>query len=351
MGHRARRTANPLAAVTAALALALAACGGEPGNANSDSGVISCFPTLDDGMSPSDFGEAVFDADVCFVGEGGALWSNGEIVGTGLDTAVSVFVSGGDVYVAGRKAGQSVVWKNGSTEAIAGAISSIFVSGGDVYVAGGRYNQSDQTQAAVLWVNGKPTHLAESGFDPYGPSTTAALSVAVSDGVVYVAGKDGGDAVLWVDGEPRRLGRGAANSVCVSGGDVYVAGKLEGKPTLWKNGSARTLGYSQSGQYEYPYNSARQVAASGGNAYVAGHADYYAMLWTNGGAAARLSNGKTLECANAVAVAGGSVYAVGSAHMGLYQKSRLWLDGRPIAIPNVGPVVSVFVAERGAGTD
>jgi hypothetical protein len=350
MGALTRRAWSPAAA--AAMALALAACGGD-GFGDDGGGVIVCG--VDDGMKPSDFGEANFSADVHFVGERGALWSNGSIVDTCLDAAVSVFASDGDVYVAGRRGGQAVVWKNGSIDAISGedgdrtdaSIRSIFVSGGDVYAAGTKLGP--QSTTAVLWVNGRATSLAEGGADPYGrPGVAEANSVAVSDGVVYVAGEDKGEAVLWVDGEARRLGEGRADSVCVSGGDVYVAGKLGHSPTLWKNGKARTLGYSPSGQFAYPYNSAASVSASGGDAYVAGHAEHYAVLWTNGGAAAHLSNGKVHERAVAVAASGGSVYTVGSANVGMWIKSRLWLDGRPMDVPDLGPLVSVFVAERAA---
>jgi len=337
-------------AAAAALTLAFACAGDSP-----DNRLIVCG--IDDGLLPSDYGEA----DVYFVNEKGTLWSNGRIVETGLDYAASVFVSDGDVYVAGtrnepiwpdarERRSVAAVWKNGTIspmglDAVAeddihtsSCALSVFVSGGKVYAAGYKSNWVENTSVAVLWVDGVATHLSEARHE-YGRHAMA-CSVYVSDGTVYVAGEDDKQAVLWVNGEARALGGGRAKSVCVSGGDVYVAGRFGNGPTLWKNGLAMTLGNRESCDVE-------SVSVSGGNTYVAGFDGQYAILWVNG-AARRLSNGRTNEWATAAVESGGNVYAVGYANVWRL-KSRLWLDGKPIAIPSVGRVSSLFVAERTAG--
>jgi len=341
-------------AAAAALTFALACASDDP-----DNRVIACG--IDDGLLPSDYGEANFKADVYFVNEKGTLWSNGEMVKTGLDDATSVFVSDGDVYVAGMRKEPMIwqsttighrnvaaVWKNGAISSIGldsledddvatgSHALSVFVADGNAYVAGYQYNRERGTMAAVLWVNGAATRLSEA--KPFGQSPVSARSVYVSNGTVYVAGEAGNNAVLWVNGEASVLGPGCARSVCISGGDVYVAGLLYGDSVIWKNGMARNL--VGNGQY----SNVVSVSASGGDVYAAGNDGLYAILWVNGGAR-RLSNGKTNEWATAAVESGGNVYAVGYANV-WWLKSRLWLDGKPIDIPNVGPIRSLFVAER-----
>ena len=80
------------------------------------------------------------------------LWKNGEAQylsdATGYYSMVySVFVSGSDVYVAGR----DQTWKNGE-EIFDNGGRSIFVSGNDVFVAG--YVDPSYSGHARLWKNG-----------------------------------------------------------------------------------------------------------------------------------------------------------------------------------------------------
>lgn len=102
-------------------------------------------------------------------------------------------------------------------------VSTIFVSDGDVYVAGGYSNQ------AKLWKNGTEVNLNGGTF---------ANSVFVSDGDVYAAGCGASSAKLWKNGAEVNLNSGTeAYSVYVSGNDVYVAGRYGFEAArLWKNG-------------------------------------------------------------------------------------------------------------------
>jgi hypothetical protein len=171
------------------------------------------------------------------------LWKNGEIQplesGTYSDEALSVFVSGSDVYVLGSESLYPVsfrmgrwaykYWKNGKAEIFAegfarDGVKSIFVSDGNIYVAGGYGNQ------AKLWKNGLEENLVGG---------TGANSVLVSAGNVYVAGAGSSGAILWKNGKAENLTNGTnAFSVYVSGNDVYVAGSdgSSSKARLWKNG-------------------------------------------------------------------------------------------------------------------
>lgn len=94
-------------------------------------------------------------------------WKNGSPVelvdGTKISDAVSIFVSGSDVYVAGYvdTTGDPLAtyWKNGKPVILAkdANASSIVVEGSDVYVAGVESYGTSET--AVYWKNGMPVLL------------------------------------------------------------------------------------------------------------------------------------------------------------------------------------------------
>jgi len=159
---------------------------------------------------------------------GPRLWENGVAQNLYAGYALSVYASGRDVYVTGyveytlMEAFSARLWKNGvqqfrpmlavyfdNENSFARALS-VFVSGGDVYVAGyqGRY-----IHYAVLWKNGLQLNLTD------GSSYAYARSVYVSGSDVYVAGKIGNFAVLWINGLALGLTDGTrwadANSVFV----------------------------------------------------------------------------------------------------------------------------------------
>jgi uncharacterized membrane protein len=191
------------------------------------------------------------------------LWKNGEyryLGGGGAGArAHSVFVAGGDVYVAGEEytesgAPRATLWVNGEARRLPGApdadvrASAVHVADGDVYVVG---NPVDNIYHAVLWKNGVPQRLETGGWYP------DVASVFAAGGDVYVAGvawPDGGwdrsVGVVWKNGAVLHcLGDGAAVTIAtglfVSGGGTYVVGYQVGGhgavPMLWKNGEAMHL--------------------------------------------------------------------------------------------------------------
>jgi len=190
------------------------------------------------------------------------VWVNGRGQSLGGGQAMSVFASGGDVYVAGydmpSEQVASTLWKNGAPQTLAPTVhgadafaESVFVSGGDVYVAGAEValGPTARTVHAVLWENGIAHRIG-------GPGESEARSVFVSGGVVYVSGLEvdahgAYAATVWKNGSAMRQG-GARSATALSvfvrpNGDVYAAGaefgaQDETRPRLWKNGAAQALG-------------------------------------------------------------------------------------------------------------
>lgn len=169
------------------------------------------------------------------------LWTiNGEVITSSYLTdgndpsiyskASSIYVSNGIVYIAGRYDDYdsgvhgAVVWKNTSMSIpIADAtFKSIYVSNDVVYVAG--YNND----GAVVWEDGSPTVLNSAGF-----TYAHAVSVFVSDGVVYVLGAYYNDAddeyvmAYWKNNDRTEVMQREEvepYSIYVYGSDVYMAG-------------------------------------------------------------------------------------------------------------------------------
>jgi hypothetical protein len=198
--------------------------------------------------------------DVYVAGQGGSglvpmIWKNGvaQRLSERNGWVDSVFVSGGDVYAAGidteltnsyptSRVTRSYVWKNGVAEQFDESTRStgltgkysLFVSGGDVYVAG-YYGASSDARVVYLWKNGERREIG--GADLY------ARSIYVSGSDVYVAGyestSNGNRAVLWTNDTRRQLSGNAssANSVMVLGSDVYVAGAENSRAGFWRNGA------------------------------------------------------------------------------------------------------------------
>jgi hypothetical protein len=155
--------------------------------------------------------------------------------------------------VAGQRSGEVTLWKNGVPQPLGGSGSalSVFVSGYDVYAAG-YLSGTSARRDAVLWKNGVGATLSDT-------RRAAANSVFASGGDVYVAGhkeilSDIPTAHLWKGGAPQAFGNpqveSDACSVFVLGDDVYVAGyeydyryHTQGYRTakLWRNGAIHDL--------------------------------------------------------------------------------------------------------------
>lgn len=219
-----------------------------------------------------------------------ALWKNGNLTlyPESNSTGESIFVSDGNVYIAGQAGGNSAyLWTNGVTERLIPlggplyptcAAYSVFVSDGDIYVGGNHVaNREDYIRLATYWKNGgEPIYLTD------GTSNAQINSIVVAKGVVYAAGRENSNPVYWIDGVPTYLeGTFEATSIRVSDkGDVYVAGRDRKKcPIIWKNGEPITLS-EQTGQ-------ARSIFLSGEDVYVAGYINDnqkgdVAVVWKNG---------------------------------------------------------------------
>ncbi|MCL1893870.1 MAG: hypothetical protein FWG02_06525 [Holophagaceae bacterium] len=248
------------------------------------------------------------------------VWKNGKILyrfvqsesHIALPLANSVFVSDGDVYVAGRFDDKPALWKNGEPQFVnsrptlrkngeakypqyydisGGEANDVFVAGGNVYLAGKTFDRGKII--ATLWKNGDFIPLSD------GKEDAEAYSVSVSGNNVYVTGRmsNGRKFVpaLWKNGEFSTLGDGVKNgiaySVFASGDDVYVAGHETGGindrysfATVWKNGN---IYYRLSGDQRY--GGAQAIFLNGKDVYVVGYesVSYYGgyrkiLLWKNG---------------------------------------------------------------------
>ncbi len=216
-----------------------------------------------------------------------AVWNDGKVTklyGGSNTVANSVFVSEGKVYAAGASGGSTAfLWVDDEytrlTESskYTSEATSVFVTGGDVYVAGNwRAHEvtENQNRSAAYWKNGVVTHLTT---DTSVASYT--YSIVIANGDIYVAGMFDGKAVIWKNGAMSYLENGTyARDIAVAeNGDVYVAGIYkDGRatmPAVWKNGQATVLG-TNGGAYS--------VVVKGGDVYVGGQDQYQAYYWKNG---------------------------------------------------------------------
>ncbi len=275
------------------------------------------------------------------------VWVNttGSYTGTALPftagvqaEANAIFVSGTDVYVAGKVNQRATVWKNGVATYLTpiptapifyqGEAYSVFVVGTDVYVVGAYAN------AATIWKNGVVTTLSSgallgsiaravfvSGTDVY---AAGYVTQTINFNVVYVA-------TSWKNGIATSLTNGPAvadaNSIFVSGNDVYVVGKEGNSAKLWKNGVASTLSSASNAV-------ANSVVVSGTDVYIAGTEDdgtspnSYAKLWKNGNGSFLTTSGYHNR-AWSVYVVGADVYVAGSKStvLGAYTMAVVWRNG------------------------
>jgi len=169
-------------------------------------------------------GITVSEGDVYVSGFSGLLdrhqaqcWRNGVLIYTSpiQSAANAIAVDGSDIYLAGYKPADdtryttAVLWKNGTiTELTSGRTNAkanaIFISEGDVYVAGSENN------VAMVWKNGSPTNLTDGSLQ------AEVKSIAVKDGDVYAAGYDGSNPRLWKNGVVQNISDSNLDGVAVS---------------------------------------------------------------------------------------------------------------------------------------
>ena len=207
--------------------------------------------------------------------------------------------------------------------------NAIHTGGRGVYVAG------NDGGRAVLWKDGVMQYLTD------GSEWASSNSVYVSGNDVYVVGYERiegrSEAKMWKNGVVQNLGSGEAESVFVSGNDVYVAGTdgLNGNTVgkLWKNGALEIYGAQ-----------AHSVYVSGNDVYVAGYegvqGDGAASLWKNGIAQNfSTSSRSNNSAAFSVYVAGSDVYVAGHDNRG-----ALWKNGEILYTVPSSFAESVFVS-------
>ena len=287
-------------------------------------------------------------------GYNATYWKNG--VANTLSTERSYIkgmyvTSDDDVYSAGFESDHqpvpvphAVVWKNNEIERLTGEddirseANAVFVSGGDVYVAGYVYKE-DSFPCATLWKNGVATRLSEQ--------YSQANAVFVSGGDVYVVGFNSFDtfnssfATIWKNGEITQLAtvQSAAFGVYVSGTDVHVAGTQSGQyqfPLYWKNGEMTQL-------YQMP-SAATSIFVEGDDVYVGGtnSQQMSAVMWKNGTYQQITSDYQT--SVNALSVFGGDVYAAGSTGFGMSSGAGYWKNGVLTRVGSAGTVAyAIFV--------
>jgi hypothetical protein len=281
--------------------------------------------------------------------------------GTKNEEALSIFVSGTDVYAAGFSddapgslyddpTKMPEYWKNGVAVPLnvvyfGGAVSgtngianSIFVQGGNVYVAGYEEDGSCNDYAAAIWVNGgAPTILSI----PYNEDAQANSVFVTESGDVYVAGErnvmgaNANQVTLWLNGAESAVTDGSAqveaNSVFVSGSDVYICGGEFNSTTLnwaavyWKNGA---INYLTDGS---KFAGANSIYVSGNNVYVAGDRSMEsssmpeATYWKNGVATSLTPKGA--GSAKSIYVSGSDVYVCGINETGIKNVATCWKNG------------------------
>ena len=237
------------------------------------------------------------------------IWKNGvkQILsdGTNHARALSVFVSGDDVYVTGYDGNVATVWKNGVQQNLTDGTyqaraHSVYVSNSDVYIAG-CYEDIDNV-VAKIWKNGEVFNLSD------GTLFARAYSVFATDFDVYVAGQDR-FGKLWKNSIGQNLD-GIPFSVFVSENDVYLAGNGSNRfefedrffilpyALLWKNGVAQRLtdhdisrrSFSNREEiFDLEISSAKSVFVADNDVYVLGsigklgsNENSDIILWKNG---------------------------------------------------------------------
>lgn len=281
-------------------------------------------------------------------------WKNNEmhrLTNSSLDNvsiAKSVFVYDGKAFIAAIENGNAFYSIDGGNfnylpdgvEA-----NSVYVSDGDVYVAGSKY--SGGFYYPMLWKNNAVLALPAD-------TDTVANSVFVYNGDVYLAGTDKNSplrAVNWINGTRTNLNGATptvSNSIFVYKGDYYSAGYVTLvtiRACYWKNNPATKPDYNYTGE-----SVAYSVFVYQGDIYVAGSVDNgsfdQSVYWKNG-EIVYLSQNKS--SANSIFVYNGDVYVAGWEEIGGKEIAKYWKNGDGIVLYNGtlhSRATSIFVSDE-----
>ncbi|WP_343558935.1 lipocalin family protein [Sphingobacterium sp.] len=276
-------------------------------------------------------------------------WKNGQPValtdGQTDAEAVSMAISGNDIYVAGNIGGQAVYWKNGQEvrlpkgEKDFNKAYSIIVKNGDVYVVG-YYRDYRRTpyDLAMYWKNGQAVELPISKKD-----YSFATFIAAVDNDIYIIGSNTAHEVLyWKNFQIVETISDLkdVSAIAQLQGTAYAVGTTQsGQAGYWKNGRTESLSAI--------LGKATCVAISGNDVYVAGVDDNNAnrftdetdvgKCWKNGQLLANLKEADTLIYKPlSMAVSGNDVYIVGySWVVNNVAPPKLMKNGHIIRLPKI----------------
>lgn len=230
-------------------------------------------------------------------------WKNGQAVslsdGSKNNYACSIYISDGDVYVAGHEGGTdpfitstglAKYWKNGTATYLPGKgkytkteAKAIVVSGSDVYVAGIMYSANNgQDPQPVYWKNGNLISLTDESYEGY------AEAIAIDGNDVYVAGYYNGynRGCYWKNGVKNSLTAGAGTKVYPKNiiahkGEIFVCGTYydhneNGRAIYWKNDIAFPI------QEPSTFSIAFSIAISDNVVHMVGREESSGRHWKNG---------------------------------------------------------------------
>jgi hypothetical protein len=289
-----------------------------------------------------------------------AYWKNGELTQLEQNSSVisyarSIAVNANGVYAVGAKQSLSglnaVLWFNGtatvlSDPSVNAEAMSVALSGSDVYVAGYQNDPAAGHTKALYWKNGAAT-LLSGGL--------VAKAIVISGNDVYIAGQTtGGVAAYWKNGTVTTLPEGnTANAITVVGSDVYVVGQSTlGSIIYWKNGIASQL---LDGTANATPAWVTGIAVSGSNVYVAGaipngDAGLAPAVWTNSTpqmltVPANLSSNPSNNEATGITVFDADVYTAGEVNNNGTQQweSFYWKNGgTPVQLQGNGNLAASY---------
>jgi hypothetical protein len=311
-------------------------------------------------------------------------WKNGELID--LDSggyhsyAVSVFVSGNDVYVCGKYRYDDVndlwticYWRNGERiDIVSGyddtSVDDIIVSGNDIYICG-QVSDAGGNETAYYWKNGVSTVLNSDGED----ASTTNLYVSGDD--VYVSGYyyetdtyvgSTHDLIpcMWItDGTKYDLDAGAedytvATGIYLNESDIYICGYFsseaddEMKACYWDDTEGAFTQLDSGGEESYP----SAIFILNNDIYIGG-AYYTGSVWT----ACYWQNGVLIEALSAsynmaesiFVTSNGTVYMCGYLREGFFpdedSKACYWLNNEIFFLEDNGSTAagaeSIFVVE------